>query len=77
MLIVTQNDKGRFECRREGSTGMRIVGDGASVLEAVGDWVTYSQTVEIRCEPPNVLQLFSVSNDHKDLKFNPPISRSD
>ena len=61
MLIVTKAKNGRFECVKEGETGACIQGRGVSVLEAVGSWAVYSQTVQIRCDPPKLLDKFSVS----------------
>ena len=68
-LIVTQDAQGRFECVRENDCGACIAGHGASVLEAVGSWAIYSQTVAIRCDPPSVLREFSIVNDYSDLRF--------
>ena len=68
-LIVTQDDRGRFECVREGECGACIAGHGSSVLEAVGSWAIYSQTVVIRCNPPSVLREFGITNDYGELSF--------
>ncbi len=76
-LIVTQDATGRFACGLGASPGTCIVGYGASVLEAVGEWVIQSQMVDIRCEPPAVLREYSVSNDYQDLKFTKSPSRGD
>jgi len=74
-LVVTQDNKGRFECVPEGAMGSPIVGRGASVLEAVGAWALHQPVLSIRCEPPAVLQEFAINNDHNELEFNPPHQR--
>jgi hypothetical protein len=74
-VIVTNKD-GDFECAEEGATGMCIVGRGASVTEAVGMWAIYSRLLEVRCDPPEVLQEFRVNMNYSDLSFSPPPKRS-
>lgn len=69
-LIVTQNEDGRFECVQKGATGAATCGRGASVLEAVGSWCIYSQTVRVVCDPMELLLKFAVSNKYKKLKFS-------
>ena len=60
-LIVTQNRfGGEFECIEKGATGSPIVGRGASVVEAVGHWAIYSSTVHIVCDPPELLEKFTI-----------------
>lgn len=75
MLIVTQSGDGKFSCIKEGDVGMCIEGRGASVLEAVGSWAIYSQTVSIKCVPPSVLREFSVAMKYADLRFTAAPSR--
>lgn len=75
MVIVTQDGNGKFECCQEGETGSPIVGRGASVLEAVGDWSIQSQTVQIKCSPPALLKEFSVGNSYSDIDFKPSPKR--
>ncbi len=67
MLIVTEED-GRFKCVKKGDCGMCIVGDGLSVLEAVGSWCIYSGKVKVLCQPPELLEKFSV---HKTTGYDP------
>ncbi len=69
-LIVTRNGD-VFVCEKEGDTGWPISGRGASVLEAVGSWCIYSGLVEVRCDPPEVLQSFTVVG----LRHAPPKQR--
>jgi len=59
MLIVTKEGT-RFECVREGDCEMCIVGDGLSVLEAVGSWCIYSGVVQVVCQPPRLLEQFGI-----------------
>lgn len=62
-LKVYQNRfGGQFECIERGACGSPIVGRGASVVEAVGDWAIYSSTVEIVCDPPELLQKFKMGH---------------
>lgn len=68
-LVITQENNGRFLCIEEDAIGACIQGRGSSVLEAVGSWVIYSQVVNIRCDPPAVLNEFSITNDYTDLIF--------
>jgi len=75
-LRITQNKAGRFDCIQEGSCGSYVVGRGASVLEAVGSWAIYSRTVKITCEPPVVMQGFTIATGYIDLEFEPPDKRS-
>ncbi len=58
-LIVTKEGS-TFECMRRGDCGMFIVGKGKSVTEAVGDWCIFSGKVEVLCQPPELLEQFSV-----------------
>lgn len=58
-LVVTKRD-GRLECIEEDACGMAIVGDGLSVLEAVGSWCLYSGIVSVVCNPPEIKSQFSV-----------------
>jgi len=75
MLVVLKDKHGRFECFDAGATGMYVVGRGASVLEAVGSWAIHTLTVEIKCDPPSVLDSYTISNDPKTLNFKKPDSR--
>lgn len=59
MLIVSKKGT-RFWCIREGDCGMCIVGDGLSVLEAVGSWCIYSGQVQVMCQPPELLEQFGI-----------------
>lgn len=59
LLIVTKRGD-RFECVKKGDCGMAIVGDGISVLEAVGSWCIYSGRVQVVCQPAEVLEQFGV-----------------
>lgn len=74
-LVVTQDNRGRFECVRDGDCGACVAGHGASVLEAVGSWAIYAQAVAIRCDPPAVLKEFSIADEHEQLTFRPVPSR--
>ncbi len=59
-LIVTKEGN-TFSCRRKGDCGMCIVGRGKSVTEAVGDWCIYSGKIQVQCQPPELLNEFSIT----------------
>lgn len=59
-----------------GGPGSPIVGRGASVLEAIGDFAVQTRLVHCQCEPPEVLSEYMVDMNYKDIKFKPPYSRS-
>jgi len=54
VVTITQNGQGRFQCD-PGGPGTPIVGRGASVLEAVGDYALQSLLVALVTDPPAVL----------------------
>lgn len=69
MLIITQDAEGRFEAAEENKPGMQIVGRGASVLEAVGDFCLHAQLVQIRCNPPTLLNEYAIRTTWEDLRY--------
>lgn len=68
-LIVTRGECGKFQCLEEGAVGCCIVGYGTSVNEAVGNWCIYSQTIEMRCDPPELLDCWTRVFKTKRLKM--------
>lgn len=74
MLIVTKMADGWFECVVEGAPGSPTCGRGASPLEAIGSWCIYSQTVEARCDPPELLKEFQV-HSHVLPRLSPAPTR--
>ena len=73
-LTITQDENGRFTADA-GGPGSPTVGRGASVLEAVGDYAIQTQLVEVKCEPPAVLNEYRVDMDYDELELKPPFSR--
>lgn len=74
-IIVMQDAKGMFTAEPEGACGSPIVGRGASVLEAVGEFAIQTQLVHIKCRPPAVLREYKISNPYVDLEFDSPDRR--
>ena len=75
-LTVKQETSGGFVCKRDEECGA-CIGRGASVAEAVGLWAINSQAVQVVCDPPALLNEFSVANDYQELEFDsaPEIER--
>lgn len=71
-LTVTQNEDGVFECVEVGVTGSPIVGRGASVVEATGNWAIYTATVHITCDPPKLLDYFTIKESQKTFWNSAP-----
>ncbi len=75
MLIVTKSGE-EFVCNEQNAVGAYLEGRGASVLEAVGSWAVYSSTVKICCDPPELLQEFSVDLYSSSVCHNSAPERS-
>jgi hypothetical protein len=56
MLYVQVDSAGFLECGEIGACGSPIVGRGASVLEAVGEYAIQTRLVGIKCSPPEILE---------------------
>lgn len=62
MLYVKFDSAGYLECGEIGACGSPTVGRGASVLEAVGEYVIETQLVEIRCST-DVLDMYRLAEN--------------
>lgn len=74
-LTVCQWPNGRFQCTPQPMVGTLPVGRGASVLEAVGEWVIQNGIVKIKCSPPAILHEYKIGNDYCEIKFGSPDQR--
>ncbi len=53
-LTVTMDAHGRFTAD-PGGPGSPIVGRGGSALEAIGDFAVQSELLDVRCDPPELV----------------------